>query len=59
MLAEKESEKVLFEAQELAKLQAATISTTKTDILTKHITEEARKNPEAIAQVLRNWLEES
>lgn len=58
MLAEKESERERYEGQELAKLQAATISTTKTDILTKHITEEAKKNPEAIAQVLRNWLQE-
>ena len=58
MLAEKESQKERYEYQELAKLQAATISTTKTDILTKHITEEAKKNPEAIAQVLRNWLQE-
>jgi flagellar M-ring protein FliF len=58
MLADKENERERVETEELAKLQAATIATTKTDILTKHITEEARKNPEAIAQVLRNWLEE-
>lgn len=59
MLAEKEHERERAEAEELAKLQAATVATTKTDILTKHVSEEARKNPAAIAQVLRNWLEET
>ena len=58
MLADKESERERYESQELGKLQAATISTTKTDILTKHVTEEAKKSPEAIAQVMRNWLQE-
>lgn len=58
MLAEKESEKSRIENEELAKLQAATIATTKADILTKHIGEEAKKNPEAVAQVLRTWLQE-
>jgi len=59
LLADKELERERFEQQELARLQAATMSTTKTDILTRHISEEAKKNPEAIAQVLRTWLEES
>lgn len=58
MLSERESERDRFENQELAKLQAATMSTTKTDILTKHVIEEAKKNPEGIAQVMRNWLQD-
>jgi flagellar biosynthesis/type III secretory pathway M-ring protein FliF/YscJ len=58
LLNKKESEKERFEAEELAKLQAASLSTTRTEILTRHIGEEAKKSPEAVAQVLRNWLQE-
>jgi flagellar biosynthesis/type III secretory pathway M-ring protein FliF/YscJ len=33
--------------------------TTKTELLTKQVTEEARKDPAALAQIIRTWLNES
>jgi flagellar biosynthesis/type III secretory pathway M-ring protein FliF/YscJ len=33
--------------------------TTKTEILTKQMIEEARKNPSSLAQIVRSWLNES
>ena len=33
--------------------------TTKTEVLTKQLIEEARKDPNALAQIIRSWLNES
>ena len=33
--------------------------TTKTEVLTKQLIEEARKDPSALAQIIRSWLNES
>jgi flagellar biosynthesis/type III secretory pathway M-ring protein FliF/YscJ len=33
--------------------------TTKTELLTKQVTEEARKDPAALAQIIRTWLNET
>lgn len=34
------------------------LSTTKTEVLTKQVIEEARKDPAALAQIIRSWLNE-
>jgi flagellar M-ring protein FliF len=44
------------EAEELMKLKLPAISTKKTEVLTKHISTESRKDPTAMAQVVRSWL---
>ena len=33
--------------------------TTKAEVLTKQVAEEARKDPVALAQIIRSWLSES
>jgi flagellar M-ring protein FliF len=48
------SESALTSAQEVFKL--APIMTTKSQVLTKQVGEEARKDPAALAKVLRSWL---
>lgn len=47
-----------IEQEELAKLQLNTMSTPKSEILVKHISEQARKDAQGVAQVLRAWLQE-
>jgi flagellar M-ring protein FliF len=47
----------LAEIKEAFKLPVMT--TTKAEILTKQVTEEARKDPIALAQIIRTWLNES
>ncbi|MCX6595627.1 MAG: flagellar basal-body MS-ring/collar protein FliF [Acidobacteria bacterium] len=49
---------VLDAAQQvrLPMLQAPT--TNKTEVLTRHLTEEAKKDPAGVAYILRNWLEQ-
>ena len=44
------------EAEELMKLKFPEINTKKTEILTKHIVAEAKKDPGMMAQVVRSWL---
>ena len=47
------------QASELAKMKISSMATHKNEILAKHISDEALKNPGAAAQVVRNWLQES
>jgi flagellar M-ring protein FliF len=35
------------------------VGTTKSEILTQHVAEEARKDPAALAQIIRSWLNEA
>ena len=44
------------EAEELLKLKMPGVATKKTDVLTKHIIEETKKDAGHMAQVIRNWL---
>jgi len=44
------------QAEELMKLKVPEVSTKKTDVLTKHIAEETKKDPTVMAQVVRSWL---
>lgn len=46
------------QAAELAKLKISSMASNKNDILAKHISEEALKNPAIAAQVVRSWLQE-
>jgi len=57
-LAEQSSEKARQEAEALMKLKLPAVSTKKTEILTKHIAAEAKKDPVALSQVVRTWLHE-
>jgi flagellar M-ring protein FliF len=52
-----QEQEVLSELAASAKLPSST--TTKAAVLVKHITEETRKNPEAVAQLVRTWLSDS
>ncbi len=44
------------EAEALMKLKLPEVSTKKTEVLAKHITAEAKKDPALMAQVVRSWL---
>ena len=44
------------EAEALMKLRVPVVSTKKTEVLTKHISAEAKKDPALMAQVVRSWL---
>jgi flagellar biosynthesis/type III secretory pathway M-ring protein FliF/YscJ len=48
------SQSALTSAQEVLKL--APIMTTKSQVLTNKVGEEAQKDPAALAKVLRSWL---
>jgi flagellar M-ring protein FliF len=43
-------------AEQLAALQVPAAATTKADVLSKHIIGETRKDPQAMAQIVRSWL---
>jgi flagellar M-ring protein FliF len=55
-MAEQLSEKAKQEAEALMRLKLPDVSTKKTEILTKHIAAETKKDPTAMAQVVRTWL---
>ena len=57
-MAEQEARKRLMENEALQALRLPELSTQKADVLVKHLTETANKDPESIAQLLRNWLQE-
>ncbi len=55
-MAEQVAEKAKQEADALMKLKLPAIATKKTDVLTKHIAAEIKKDPAVMAQVVRSWL---
>jgi flagellar M-ring protein FliF len=57
-LAEGADERERAQAAEIAKMKISSMATHKNEILAKHISEEALKNPVVTAQVVRNWLQE-
>jgi len=57
-LAEQAALKAQLESEALKSLKIPTVSTKKTEVLSKHITEEAQRNPENMASLLRTWLNE-
>ena len=57
-LAENEREKEQQQIEALQALQLPTVKTQKTEVLTKHLSAEAKKDPQAMAHVIRAWLSE-
>ncbi len=55
-LAEQVAEQSRKEAEAILSLKIPAASTKKTDVLTKHISAEAKKDPQAMAHVVRSWL---
>jgi flagellar M-ring protein FliF len=55
-LAEQAAEKIRLDAEALMKLKLPAVATKKTDVLTKHIAAEAKRDPVVMAQVVRSWL---
>lgn len=55
-MAEQQALQAKQQAEELMKLKLPAVSTKKTEVLTKHISSEAKKDPTAMAQVVRSWL---
>ena len=57
-LAEQAALKAKLEDEALQSLKIPNVKTKKAEVLTKHITEEAEKDPATMAQLLRTWLNE-
>lgn len=55
---EQSAEKARQEAEALMRLKLPAVSTKKTEVLVKHISAEAKKDPATMAQVVRTWLHE-
>src|SRR5712692_7238135 len=55
-MAEQQALQARQEAEALMSLKLPAVATKKTDVLVKHIAGEAKKNPEAMAHVVRSWL---
>ena len=55
-MAEQQALHAKQEAEALMKLKIPDVSTKKTQVLAKHITAEAKKDPALMAQVVRSWL---
>ena len=57
-LAENERAKEQQQIEALRALQLPTVKTQKTEVLTKHLSAETKKDPAAMAHVIRAWLSE-
>ena len=53
---ERAAEVARKEAEALMKLKLPSVATKKTTVLARHIVAESKKDPEALAQVVRSWL---
>lgn len=58
-LAEQAARQQQLEAEALSSLKLPPVSTKKTEVLTRHLTETVKKNPASAAQILRSWLYET
>jgi flagellar M-ring protein FliF len=58
-LAEQAAIKDKLAKEALNSLKLPAVTTQKTEVLTKHITDEAKKDPVAMAQILRTWLNDA
>jgi flagellar M-ring protein FliF len=56
-LAEQLSQRAKKEAEALMAMKLPAVATKKTEVLTKHIATESKKDPTAMAQVVRSWLD--
>lgn len=57
-LAEQAARRQQLEAEALSALKLPPVTTKKTEVLTKHLTESVKKDPVSAAQILRSWLYE-
>lgn len=57
-LADHESARLKAEMEMLNSLQAPNLTTKKSEVLVKHIAEQAKRDPAMIAQLIRTWLQE-
>jgi flagellar biosynthesis/type III secretory pathway M-ring protein FliF/YscJ len=57
-LTEQAAMKQKLEAEALNALKISPVSTKKTEVLSKHIGEAAKKDPTSMVHVLRSWLNE-
>ena len=57
-LAEQAALKARLEEEALKSLKLGAVKTKKTEVLTKHLADEAEKEPAAMAQLVRTWLNE-
>lgn len=55
-MAEQAAHQAKLQAEELMKLRVPVVATKKTEVLSKHIGSESKKDPTAMAQVVRSWL---
>jgi flagellar M-ring protein FliF len=55
-IAEQTAHQAKQHAEELMKLKLPVVSTKKTEVLTKHIASESKKDPVVMAQVVRSWM---
>ena len=55
-IAEQAAQQAKQDAEALLSLKVGEVSTKKTEVLVKHIAEEAKKNPAGMAHVIRSWL---
>jgi flagellar biosynthesis/type III secretory pathway M-ring protein FliF/YscJ len=55
-IAEQQALQAKQQAEELMKMKIPAVSTKKTEVLTRHISSEAKKDPTAMAHVVRSWL---
>ncbi len=58
-LAEQAARQQQLEAEALSALKLPPVTTKKTEVLTKHLSETVKKNPASAAQILRSWLYET
>lgn len=58
-LAEQAARKEQLEAEALSALKLPPVTSKKTEVLTKHLSETVKKDPSAAAQILRSWLYET
>jgi flagellar biosynthesis/type III secretory pathway M-ring protein FliF/YscJ len=56
-MAEHQAQQVRQEVEALMSLKLPGVATKKTDVLVKHIAAEAKKDPTAMAQVVRSWMD--
>jgi flagellar M-ring protein FliF len=57
-IAERESQQRLLEAEALNALKLPPVTTKKTEVLSKHLKESIKKDPDVASQVLLGWLRE-
>ncbi len=58
-LAEQAARQQQLEAEALSALKLPPVTTKKTEVLAKHLSETVKKNPASAAQILRSWLYET